>query len=147
MARIRSLRPNVTREEATEQFSSGLTDILHTTVSGPLKSVRGFGILLLETLGDRIDQQERGYLGEMVVAAERMQELNDGLTAWVRARNETLDVMDVSLESIAAECIEAFRARAVEQGASMSMSPLPAVQADATAIRRVLHHLLDNALR
>ena len=42
MARIRSLRPNVTREEATEHFSSGLTDILHTTVSGPLKSVADF---------------------------------------------------------------------------------------------------------
>jgi hypothetical protein len=42
MARIRSLRPNVTREEATEQFSSGLTDVLHTTVSGPLKSVADF---------------------------------------------------------------------------------------------------------
>lgn len=42
MARIRSLRPNVTREEATEQFSSGLMDILHTTMSGPLKSVADF---------------------------------------------------------------------------------------------------------
>ena len=42
MARIRSLRPNVTREQATEQFSSGLMDILHTTMSGPLKSVADF---------------------------------------------------------------------------------------------------------
>jgi hypothetical protein len=44
MARIRSLRPNVTREEATEQFSSGLADILRTTASGPLKSVADFYI-------------------------------------------------------------------------------------------------------
>jgi hypothetical protein len=44
MARIRSLRPNVTREEATEHFSSGLMDILHTTSSGPLKSVADFYI-------------------------------------------------------------------------------------------------------
>lgn len=44
MARIRSLRPNVTREEATEQFSSGLLDILQTTASGPLKSVADFYI-------------------------------------------------------------------------------------------------------
>lgn len=44
MARIRSLRPNVTREEAEEHFSSGLLDILHTTVSGPLKSVADFYI-------------------------------------------------------------------------------------------------------
>ena len=44
MARIRSLRPNVTREEATGQFSSGLADILRTTTSGPLKSVADFYI-------------------------------------------------------------------------------------------------------
>jgi hypothetical protein len=44
MARIRSLRPNVTKEEATEHFSSGLADILLTTVSGPLKSVADFYI-------------------------------------------------------------------------------------------------------
>ena len=42
MARIRSLRPNVTREEASEQFSSGLGDILRTTAFGPLKSVADF---------------------------------------------------------------------------------------------------------
>ena len=44
MARIRSLRPNVTREEATEHFSSGMSDILRTTASGPLKSVADFYI-------------------------------------------------------------------------------------------------------
>jgi hypothetical protein len=44
MARIRSLRPNVSREEAEEQFSSGLFDILQTTISGPLKSVADFYI-------------------------------------------------------------------------------------------------------
>jgi len=44
MSRIRSLRANVTREEATEQFSSGLGDILRTTAFGPLKSVADFFI-------------------------------------------------------------------------------------------------------
>jgi hypothetical protein len=44
MPRIRSLRANVTREEATDYFSSGLLDILQTTVSGPLKSVADFFI-------------------------------------------------------------------------------------------------------
>jgi len=44
MARIRSLRPNVSREEATDYFSSGLADILRTTASGPLKSVADFYI-------------------------------------------------------------------------------------------------------
>jgi PAS domain S-box-containing protein len=115
--------------------------------SSPLQSVRGFGTLLLDTLGARIDEQERGYLGEMVIAAETMQELNDSLTAWVRARNAILEVREVSLDSIVSECIEVFRSRCIEQGAEISASPLPTVWADAIALRRVFHYLLDNALR
>ena len=44
MARIRSLRPNVTREEAMEQFSSGMFDFLRETAFGPLRSVAEFYI-------------------------------------------------------------------------------------------------------
>ena len=45
MARIRSLRPNVSREEAEEQFSSGLLDIpANHRSQGPLKSVADFYI-------------------------------------------------------------------------------------------------------
>ena len=44
MARIRSLKANVTREEATEQFSSGMLDFLRETTFGPLRSVADFYI-------------------------------------------------------------------------------------------------------
>ena len=44
MARIRSLRPNVTPEEAMEQFSSGVLDVLRKTAFGPLRSVADFYI-------------------------------------------------------------------------------------------------------
>jgi PAS domain S-box-containing protein len=115
--------------------------------SGPLQAIRGFGNLLIDTLGVRIDEQERGYLNEMVIAAERMQTLNDSLTTWVRARNAPLDVQEVNLDTIVSECVEEFHARIVEQGAQITVSPLPTAWADPASIRRVLHHLLDNALR
>lgn len=44
MARIRSLRANVTREEATEHFSSGMLYFLRDTTFGPLRSVADFHI-------------------------------------------------------------------------------------------------------
>src|ERR1700687_4647336 len=44
MARIRSLRPNVTREEAMEQFSSGMFDFLREAAFWPLRSVAEFYI-------------------------------------------------------------------------------------------------------
>jgi hypothetical protein len=44
MARIRSLKANVTREEAMQQFSSGVFDFLRDTTFGPLRSVADFYI-------------------------------------------------------------------------------------------------------
>jgi hypothetical protein len=44
MPRIRSLRPNVSREEATEQFTAGLPGALHATLRGPIRSVADFYI-------------------------------------------------------------------------------------------------------
>jgi hypothetical protein len=44
MPSIRSLKANVTREEAMEQFSSGMFDFLRETTFGPLRSVADFYI-------------------------------------------------------------------------------------------------------
>jgi len=44
MTRIRSFRPNVTREEAVRQFSEGLSAHLRELRSGPLRSVADFYI-------------------------------------------------------------------------------------------------------
>lgn len=44
MTRIRTLRPNVTREEAVRQFSVGLPGRLRELLSGPLRSVADFYI-------------------------------------------------------------------------------------------------------
>jgi hypothetical protein len=44
MARIRSLKPNVSREEAMLQFSSGMLGLLRGTTLGPLRSVAEFYI-------------------------------------------------------------------------------------------------------
>ena len=63
MARIRSLRPNVTREEASEQFSSGMFDFLRETTFGPLRSVADFYIpfrlFQIEILNG--GKRDRGY--------------------------------------------------------------------------------------
>jgi PAS domain S-box-containing protein len=115
--------------------------------SSPLQAIRGFGILLLDTLGERVSESERRYLGEMVTAADRMQSLNEGLVTWVRARNATLDVRELALESIVSGCLDEFRHRIVERGVQISVSSLPVVWADAAALRVVFHHLLENALR
>jgi hypothetical protein len=65
MPRIRSIRPNVTREEALEQFTEGLVGILRSTVSGPVRSVADFYIpfTLFEVTISNAGKQEKQILG------------------------------------------------------------------------------------
>jgi PAS domain S-box-containing protein len=115
--------------------------------SSPLQAIRGFGTLLIETLGERISESERAYLDEIVAAADRMQTLNEGLVTWVRARNAILEVRELALDSIVSGCLDEFRSVIVERGVRIVVSPLPVVWADASALRVVFNHLLKNALR
>jgi PAS domain S-box-containing protein len=115
--------------------------------SSPLQAIRGFGTLLIETLGERISESERGYLDEIVAAADRMQTLNEGLVTWVRARNAILEVRELALDSIVSGCLDEFRSVIVERGVRVVVTPLPVVWADASALRVVFNHLLKNALR
>ena len=115
--------------------------------SGPLRAIRGFASLLGDTVGPRADDQERGYITEIVTAAERMQAVNDGLVRCVRARSSKLVLSAVSLDSVVAQCLEDLGPRILDQRASIIVSPLPVVTADARAMHVVLHQLLDNALR
>jgi PAS domain S-box-containing protein len=115
--------------------------------SSPLLAIRCFATLLIDGLSGIIDDEKSGYLSEIVTSAERMQALNEGLVTWVRARNSALEFTDVSLEAVVRECLEAFESRIAGLGALVTVSALPVVCADATAVGVVLHHLVDNALR
>jgi protein-histidine pros-kinase len=115
--------------------------------SGPLRVIRGFSTLLRDSMGERLDDGERSYLAEIAVAAERMQALNHGLVTCVRARNTRLTFTQVDLGAVVDDCLAELASRILDRQTRVTVSPLPVVRADAAAIRLVLHHLIDNALR
>jgi len=68
MQQIRSLKPNVTREEAIRQFTGrGLFSIVHRTVFGPLRSVAE---LYIPFRFFRVQIHNRGILEERMVAID-----------------------------------------------------------------------------
>ncbi len=115
--------------------------------SSPLLAIRGFASVLTDRLSDRLDDVERGYLGEIITAAKMMQALNGGLVTWVHARDAALTFTEVDLDALVTDCINDFRTRIDEQAAQVTVSPLPVVRADSAALRVVVSSLLDNALR
>jgi PAS domain S-box-containing protein len=135
-------RPNAESAGDLALFAS----VVSHDFSAPLRAIRGFANLLNDARCEDVDETER-YLGEIITAAERMQALSDGLVTCIRARTASLEIVDVSLESIASDCLVAFGRRITDRHVHVSASGLPVVQADAASMRLVLHHLVDNALR
>ena len=132
--------------DAADDLARFATLISHD-FSGPLRAMRGFAGLLVDNATERLNDEERSYLGEIITGAERMQALNDGLVAHLRARSAPLELTAVNLDAVLSSCLDEFRSRIADRGARITAASLPVVRADGTAIRLVFHHLLDNALR
>jgi diguanylate cyclase (GGDEF)-like protein/PAS domain S-box-containing protein len=138
----------VQRELDAGDEMSRFAKVVSHDFSGPLRTIRGFASLLRDNLRDRINDDERSHLGEIIRASVRMQTLNDGLVACIRARSVTLEVTDVGLSTVVERCLEKFGQRIVAQGVRVTVARgLPVVRADPAMLQVVLHHLLDNALR
>lgn len=132
--------------DAADDLARFATLISHD-FSGPLRAMRGFAGLVVDNATERLNDEERSYLGEIITGAERMQALNDGLVAHLRARSAPLELTAVNLDAVLSSCLDEFRSRIADRGARITAASLPVVRADGTAIRLVFHHLLDNALR
>jgi hypothetical protein len=65
MPRIRSLRPNVTRDEAVEQLAGGIVGALRSVAQGPVRSVADFYIpfTLFQVTISNAGKQETQVLG------------------------------------------------------------------------------------
>jgi PAS domain S-box-containing protein len=126
---------------------AGFASLVSHDFSGPLRAIRGFAGLVVDSPKARLDDEQRRYIGEIITASERMQALNDGLVSCLRVPSATMEFTDVSLDDVVTSCLDELGARVLSQRARVTVAPLPVVHADAAAIRVVVHHLLDNALR
>jgi hypothetical protein len=65
MPRIRSLRPNVSREEAIEQFAGGMAGALRSALQGPVRSIADFYIpfALFQVMVSNAGKEETSILG------------------------------------------------------------------------------------
>ncbi|MEO5959056.1 MAG: MHYT domain-containing protein [Opitutaceae bacterium] len=111
----------------------------------PLRSIGGFAEVLVDSHAEQLDATGRGYLGRIRAAAERMDDLLNGILQLTRVSRADLQVSEVNLSELAhgilADLATAEPSRQVEVNVAEGMN----VQADQTLIASVLQNLLDNA--
>ena len=113
----------------------------------PLRKIVSFGERLEAAAGPLLDENARQYLDKMVDGASRMRTLIQDLLAYSQVATSTLPFAPTSLAAIAREVVADLETTVAETGGRIDVRGLPAIDADASQMRRLLQNLLGNALK
>jgi PAS domain S-box-containing protein len=111
----------------------------------PLRGMAGFGQVLLEDYGERLDETGKSYLHRIQAACGRMGQLIDDLLDLSRITRRELRRDEVRISELADEAIRALREREPGRAVEVTIAPGLVVRADSRMVRIVLENLLGNA--
>jgi signal transduction histidine kinase len=134
-------------EQANRDLESFAYAVAHDLKS-PLRSIEGFGALLSETQGPRLDEQGKGYVNRMRRGALKMTKLIDDLLAYARVDRQEFRMSDVSvltlIERVVAEQHDNIERHGVEL--HLLVPPLH-VHADSNGLLIACRNLVENAIK
>lgn len=111
----------------------------------PLRAIGGFSEVIAEDFGDRLDDEGRGYLERIRVAANRMSGLIDDLLKLSRLSRQEIEEQTVDLSRIAQEVVEELRDGDPDHKVQVDILEGCRVTADPKLMRAVLQNLIGNA--
>ncbi len=133
-------------EEANRELESFVYSISHD-LRAPLRAIIGFGEILAERHGDRLDDEGRRYLNYVLEAGNKMRRLIEDLQAYSRLGHSAVTMSNVPLGEVVEAAWTVLETKAQETGGQLCVAhPLPTVWGNADLLERILTNLLDNAL-
>ncbi|MEE8485215.1 MAG: ATP-binding protein [Acidimicrobiia bacterium] len=116
-------------------------------LSEPLRKIRVFGGRLADTAGDALDERSRDYLERMTSAADRMQDLIDGLHEYSRITTTGGEFTPVDLGEIARQVIADLEVTIAAAEATVEVGDLPRVEGDPFQLRQLIQNLISNSIK
>ncbi|MBW8312225.1 MAG: hypothetical protein K0M64_09345 [Rhizobium sp.] len=113
----------------------------------PTRKLQAFGERLAGSPRSQLDPTDRDYLERMLKAAARMQGLVDGLEELSRTGAPPAGGELRPLASVLATVLDNLARHVAAAGADVRVGELPGVAVDPATVGRLLHQLLDNALK
>lgn len=151
-AMTRSLRDSFAQVEHSNQELAALNreiEAFNYSVShdlrGPLRSMDGFSLALLEDYGDKLDDEARDALQRIRAASQRMGRLIDELLRLSRVTRVDLSLQPVALSAMAREIADGLDQLQPERKVQWQIEPDMTVQADRALFHIALQNLLENA--
>lgn len=111
----------------------------------PLTSIDGFGRILLEDYGPRLDDKGRGYMERILMAGKRMNRLIESMLSLARLGREEIRREPVDLSDMVSKVFEEFRFRYPERNVVATIAEGVMVNGDRRLMRVVVENLMGNA--
>jgi signal transduction histidine kinase len=112
---------------------------------GPLRSMDGFSLALLEDYGDQLDDEARDSLNRIRAASQRMGRLIDELLGLSRVTRTELSIKSVNLSAVSREIAENLQRQQPERPVQWVIDDGMTVQADRSLMHIAMQNLLENA--
>jgi PAS domain S-box-containing protein len=130
-----------TANRELEAFSYSVSHDLRA----PLRSINGFGEILLKDFSAQLEPMARKFLGNIVNSAHEMNELVDSLLEFSRMGRNELHKNTVDLSELTNSVLNELHKLEPERAVTWQVAPSLCATADKTLIKNVLKNLIGNA--
>lgn len=151
-AMTQSLRTSFAQIELSNQELAALNQEIEAfsysvshDLRGPLRSMDGFSLALLEDYGDKLDDEAKDSLQRIRAASQRMGRLIDELLGLSRVTRAELSLKPVNLSEMAREIAASLDQQEPERTVQWVIEDGLTVHADKELIQIAMQNLLENA--
>jgi len=139
-----------TRTKELEMINEHLDSFAYSVshdLRAPLRAISGFAQVLIDTQGDKVNEEMRHYLDRISEGAQKMGQLIDDLLGFSRATRSEIKYEKINVENIVNDLVKAYREVELDRDIEFIVNPLGEVEADKEMLKVVFSNLLQNAIK
>ncbi|MEZ0486671.1 PAS domain-containing sensor histidine kinase [Fibrella aquatica] len=129
--------------QSLEQFAG----VASHDLQEPLRKIQSFGNLLAQQFGTQLGENGQDLVHRMQSAADRMAVLIRDLLAYSRLSNQQEVAKPLNLNVLVSEVLIDLETRVTDKKATIDVSSLPTLPANALTMRQLMQNLIGNALK
>ncbi len=126
-----------------ESFSHAVSHDLRA----PLRAINSFGSIILDDYGEKLDEDGKRYIENVITSGRLMGRLIDELLAFTRLSHQDLRFSPVNMTAVAHAVAEEQKKTEPQRSVEVSVGELPPALASDILIRQVWTNLISNALK
>ncbi|HYO68173.1 MAG TPA: ATP-binding protein [Archangium sp.] len=144
---ISDLKRTQLRLEQSNQELENFASVASHDLQEPLRKIQTFSERLKVAYAQALGPEGRDQLERLNDAATRMRKLIDDLLSYSRVASKTHTFLPVDLTETARGVLGDLETVIEQSGATVTVGPLPSLEASPMQMRQLLQNLLSNALK